>query len=171
MADTIEQAFIDTVAPFIDVSGIDTLGDPMRCPEAFLPALAYDHNAETYSEGLLGVEYDRLAIRDAREIRRNIGYPSALTTFTDNMGINHTLTEFVTGKGDAARVTSAEIRVNTLSPKGANATRATKFMNEVFEILLGWRIALEGGTVILGNEIVFESNVRMHPSQRLQYDI
>lgn len=171
MADTVEQAFIDTVAPLIDVSGVEHLTDPMRCPEAFLDALAWDHQAETYSEGLLGTDYDRLAIRDAREIRRWIGYDRALDLYAANMGIAYTKTDIVTGTGDTARVTAAEIRVNTLTPKNADETRATKFMNETFDILLGWRIALHGGTVILGAEITFDLDARVFPTQHLHYEI
>ena len=169
--DRIEQAFINTVAPLYDVSMASSLSDPMRCPEAFLHALAYDHHAETYSEGLLGVEYDRKAIRDAREIRSEIGYRRSLDMFVENMEIEYTLSEIFTGTGNTARVTSGEIRVSSLSPLGADETRATKFMNEVFEILFGIRLTLHGGTIILGDEIIFSSHVRAFTAQRLRYDI
>ena len=171
MAETIEQAHIDTVSPLIDVSGAEFLTDPMRCPEQFLDALAYDHHAETYSEGLLGTDYDRLAIRDADEIRRWIGYERALEIYTTNMGIGYTKQDIVTGTGDAARVTAAEIRVSTLSPNGADPSRAAKFMNETFDILLGWRIALHNGTIALGTEIRFEQDVRMFVTQNIHYEI
>ena len=171
MPTPLEQAYIDTVSPLFDVSAVSDLLDPMLCPEQFLPALAYERHAETYSVGLLGVAYDRRAVRDAREIRAKIGYKEALDMFAANMEIEYFLTEFETGTGSSARVTEAEIRVSSLSPQDADATRATKFMNETFDLLLGWRTSLRGGTVVVVDAFEIDYDVRVHPTFNLHNEI
>lgn len=171
MPTPLEQAYIDTVSPLFDVSAVSDLLDPMRCPAQFLPALAFERHAETYSVGLLGLEYDRKAVRDAREIRANIGYRRALDMFAANMGIEYSLTEFETGTGDAARVTEAEVTVSSVTPQGAEAQRATKFMNEVFDLLLGWRVALRNGTVVVAQAFEFDYDMRLHPTFNVHHEI
>ena len=112
----IDERVIRSQSEYIDISDVSRLLDPDTCPKAFLPFLAYMLHADTFSEGLMGEEYDRQSIRSAHEINIHRGTRHAVDVFADNVGVTHTIEKIRAGNPE--RVTEIVICVNETSRDG-----------------------------------------------------
>jgi len=159
MGKTVTDAWYDTQMGLVDTTFIDDLRDPMQCDIRALPALAAERSAVAYSDGLLGEEYDREAVRRAFELNDSIGHRNAFTIFAEMVGIRITHTNIYEGIGDARKITKLDICVSTLRPRGVDAVAGGAFLTRVCRELMQWRLEIDGGAVKECPQVTIPTNL------------
>lgn len=147
MAKTVTEAFYDTQLDVVDTEFVANIRDPVHCHINALPALAAERSAIAYSEGLLGEEYDREAVRRAFELNDSIGHESAFNIIAELTSVTATYTNIFTGSGNRRRITALDICVSTLSPRGVDPVRGEAFLTQIYQAAMPWRLDVHRGTV------------------------
>ena len=125
------QNVIEVLDDFIDLSDLEYAEDWERCPVGLLPDLALGEGASTYSNGLLGADYDRVSIRDAWYINSITGTPGSIRVFAGNVGFTYSI-QFIRS-GSPERVTEVIICVNKTTRNGISFVR---FLTQTLLLLI-----------------------------------
>ena len=125
------QKVIEILDDFIDFELLGFEEDWARCPVGALPVLALDEGASTYSNGLLGEDYDRISIRDAWSINKLTGTRAAISLFANNVGFTYSIQEIRSGAPE--RVTEVIVCVNRTTRNGISFVR---FLTQTLLLLL-----------------------------------